>query len=106
MHELDDIDDNKRNALQYRFSGYQLPKIVLDETGHAYVVLPPHPYYFNQPMYWQKAAYVGNDLPTTGIVAPSVVPIENGRGGDSGGGRDDSNDTTYAEGLTPLLPLD
>lgn len=28
---------------QYRFSGYQLPKICLDETGDSYVVLPPHP---------------------------------------------------------------
>jgi len=48
---------------QYRFSGYQLPLIQLDETGPAYVVLPPHPYYRHQPLYWQKAAFGGNSYP-------------------------------------------
>lgn len=39
---------------QYRFGGYQLPKIQLDETGPSYYVVEPHPYYRNQPLYWQK----------------------------------------------------
>lgn len=42
---------------QYRFSGYQLPKLILDETGPAYVILGVHPYYTTQPGYWQKPAY-------------------------------------------------
>ena len=48
------MTDEEKEALQYRFSGYQLPKIQLDATGPAYVILPPHPYYYNQPEYWQK----------------------------------------------------
>ncbi len=44
----------------YQFSGYQLPKIQLDETGPSYVFLKPHPYFYNQPKYWEKAImYIG-----------------------------------------------
>jgi len=45
---------------QYRFSGYQLPKIQLDSTGPSYYVMQPHPYYRNQPAYWQKEFFPGN----------------------------------------------
>ena len=65
----------QEEADQYRFSGYQLPKVQLDETGDSYIVLHPHPYYYNQPLYWQKEALVGNQLPATGVIAPKV-PIE------------------------------
>ena len=44
---------------QYRFSGYQLPKIQLDSTGPAYYVMQPHPYYRNQPLYWIKGFSFG-----------------------------------------------
>ena len=45
---------------QYRFSGYNLPMIQLDETGNSYIyIAEPHPYYINQPEYWQKP-YYGN----------------------------------------------
>jgi len=46
-------------ANRYTFSGYQLPKIQLDETGPTYYQLQPHPYYSNQPTYWEKPAYKG-----------------------------------------------
>lgn len=45
---------------QYRFSGYQLPKIQLDSTGDSYYLMQPHPYYYNQPQSWQKEFFVGN----------------------------------------------
>lgn len=47
-------------ADQYRFAGYQLDLIILDGTGPAYAVAIPHPYYYNQPTYWQKNAYRGS----------------------------------------------
>jgi len=49
-------------SLQYRFGGYQMPKIQLDESGDSYILLDPHPYYYNQPAYWQKPAYTGNQV--------------------------------------------
>jgi hypothetical protein len=48
------MNQEEKESLQYRFSGYELPLIELDETGHAYAVLHPHPYYYNQPVYWQQ----------------------------------------------------
>jgi len=53
----------EKEALEYRFSGYQLPMIQLDATGDAYVHLTypnfPHPYYRNQPEVWLEPAYSG-----------------------------------------------
>ena len=52
------MTDKEKAALSYRFSGYQLPKIQLDETGHTYYyIVGVHPYYTTQPMYWQKPYY-------------------------------------------------
>jgi hypothetical protein len=45
---------------QYRFSGYQLNLITLDETGPSYAVTGVHPYYRNQPLSWQKEFSYGN----------------------------------------------
>ena len=60
-------------SIQYRFSGYQLPMIQLDATGPAFYKLDEvHPYYLNQPAYWQKNAYIGNTLGTTGIVGGDI----------------------------------
>jgi len=47
---------------QYRFSGYQLPKVSLDETGPSNYVVKPHPYFYNQPDEWTKPAYINNNL--------------------------------------------
>lgn len=50
------MTDKERLEANYRFSGYELIKIQLDETGPTYVVLDRiHPYYINQPLYWQKS---------------------------------------------------
>ena len=62
-------------ATQYRFSGYQLHKIQLDETGPAYYVVQPHPYYYNQPEYWQKPYYQDPPL-ASGVpfqVSPNII---------------------------------
>jgi hypothetical protein len=79
-------------ALQYRFSGYQLPKIQFDETGPAYYVVQPHPYYSNQPLDWQKPYYytqpgvrpdpinredVGSKMERTNQnLSPLIIPIK------------------------------
>jgi len=54
----DDLTDEERDAINYRFSGYQLPKIQLDLTGAAnYHITTIHPYYVNQPDLWGKPYY-------------------------------------------------
>ena len=58
----------EQEALQYRFSGYQLPLVQFDETGPAYAQLDVHPYYKSQPAYWQKNAFQGNSFPNYGQV--------------------------------------
>jgi len=59
---------SEQTADQYRFEGYQLPKIQLDETGPSYVVLNPHPYFYNQPEYWHHPAYKDNH-PVSGVTS-------------------------------------
>ena len=72
-------------ADQYRFSGYHLDMIILDETGPSYAVSLPHPYYYNQPAYWQKNAYqdafrsvdvIGGDIymENAGVSAQQIAP--------------------------------
>ena len=61
----------EKEKYQYRFSGYQLPKIQLDATGPSYYVMQPHPYYYNQPLYWQKEFFFGL---SGGSGAPKVAP--------------------------------
>lgn len=73
------MTSEEQDALQYRFSGYQLPLLQMDETGPAYVVLDPHPYYRNQPTYWQKNAFKGSTLGTTEIVGGDIK-IDGGPG--------------------------
>jgi len=66
------MNEEEKEAIQYRFSGYQLPKIQLDSTGATYYDVPVHPYFYSQPLYWQKPCYTGSyartgpfpDLPT------------------------------------------
>lgn len=60
------MNKKTKEKIQYRFSGYQMPKIKLDETGDAYIVLEPHPYYYNQPLYWQKPCWKGS--------LPNMIP--------------------------------
>lgn len=53
------MDNEEQESINYRFSGYNLPLIELDETGPAYAVLGTHPYYTNQPVYWHKPYWSG-----------------------------------------------
>jgi len=47
-----------KDKYQYRFSGYPPPLIQLDSTGPAYwLKFYTHPYYINQPQYWQQPVY-------------------------------------------------
>ena len=64
-------------STQYRFSGYQLPT---DSDGNY--VVKPHPYFSNQPTYWEKPCYPTNFK----IVRPSM-------------------ETLKGDKLTGLLPL-
>lgn len=70
---MPDITD-KTVADQYRFSGYNLPMLQLDSTGPAYYFIPrPHPYYSNQPAYYQKReGLIGAGAPIN--VATTVDP--------------------------------
>lgn len=51
------MDDKTAEAVNYRFSGYQLPMIELDMTGPQFVCLHPHPYYYGQPLFWSKPIF-------------------------------------------------
>jgi len=44
--------EEKQEQDRYRFSGYQLPLVQLDDSGKSYVVTPVHQYYIDQPEYW------------------------------------------------------
>lgn len=60
------------SSIQYRFSGYQLPLIQLDSTGPAYIVIEPHPFYYNQPQP-QESSYKS----FTGVNIPQEQVTEN-----------------------------
>ena len=49
-----------KEANQYRFSGYRMPMVQLDSTGPAYVKLDPHPYFYNQPRFWEGPVFSGH----------------------------------------------
>ena len=54
----DDLTDEEKESINYRFSGYELPKIQLDSTGDTYYhITTIHPYYKNQPEYLTKPYY-------------------------------------------------
>jgi hypothetical protein len=53
-----------KDAINYRFSGYRLPMLQLDETGDSYIQIPfPHKYYTEQPFYYTKPYYYGHPNP-------------------------------------------
>lgn len=76
----------EHEAAQYRFEGYQLPMIQLDETGPSYVQIGVHPYYRNQPAYWQKNAFKGSTLGTTEIMGGNIQIDQSGNTYESNGG--------------------
>jgi len=63
------IDSN-----QYRFEGYQLPKIQLS-AGFDVYYMGVHPYFFNQPLYWTQQATKGNSYPFYEVVEANY-PIQ------------------------------
>ena len=50
------FEDLELAAEAYRFTGYNLPTVKLDD-GFEYYVVGVHPYFNNQPMFWQTPAY-------------------------------------------------
>jgi hypothetical protein len=93
------MDTYDIEASQYRFSGYQPPLIQLDETGPAYWVAEVHPYYKNQPAYWQKPAYEGAYL----NMVPRSEQIENAIQRESG--QIPANTNTLDGDVYSMLPL-
>jgi len=65
-------------ANQYRFAGYELPKIQLDETGPSFYQVQPHPYYSTQPAYWEKPAFSGFMPLKSGIIGGESHIQQNG----------------------------
>jgi hypothetical protein len=63
------VDEKQKDSILYRFSGYQLNKLSLDETGHTYYILPSfiHPYYLNQPEYWSDPVFLAGQA----VMGPS-----------------------------------
>ena len=55
-------DQEQVTADQYRFQGYQLDLLIFDETGPAYAYAHVHPYYYNQPLYWQQNSFQGGQI--------------------------------------------
>ena len=72
---LDDTKEPEREPSKegYRFTGYNLPSVRLDD-GFEYYCVAPHPSLFDQPMVWQEPAYqVGFDT-----AGGNVEPIFSG----------------------------
>lgn len=101
-------EEKRLEKNRYRFQGYQLPKIQLDETGATYYKVSPHPYLYNQPEYWQQPVYNGspyggvNDLvdTDTGTTAdnPPVIDTQDTKG------VNDNDGNSKGGNLYPLLP--
>jgi len=94
-----------------RFKGYQLPMIQLDETGPSYYVVEPHPYFYNQPRYWQQEVFEGhpqggvndliqNDIPTTADKPPVIGTSDSSLGEVS-----DNAPKTPKTPKTPIEPI-
>ena len=49
----EEMSEEEKEALRYRFSGYQFNREQLDSTGDSYIVSQVHPYY-NQPDIWSQ----------------------------------------------------
>jgi hypothetical protein len=84
---------------RYRFSGYQLPKIQLDETGKTYYKVGVHPYYKYQPLYWQQDAFDYN----TATINNRKSSIESGSGNGSGSAESNSNTNSNTNKLCCML---
>jgi len=96
-------DQEQIEADQYRFAGYTLDLIILDETGPAYAVARPHPYYYNQPAYWQNNAYKGDTLASAEVVGGDILLGQSGGGVSQSELVHNSNYTIYRPIMFPML---
>jgi len=71
------MNEQEKEALQYRFQGYQLPKVQLVAGFDSYYV-GVHPYYFNQPVYWTKPLSIGTSLSRIHIIEGECPITESG----------------------------
>lgn len=71
------MNDSEKEALQYRFQGYQLFKIQMDAGFDSYYV-GVHPYYFNQPLSWTKPTSVGISLSECHIIEANYPTYDSG----------------------------
>jgi len=86
---------SSEDNIRYRFSGYQLPMLELDETGHAYYYIKGiHPYYTSQPLYWSP-----------GVFPAAGMAMIGGNAGTSGTGNDIVFSGTSAKGKGKLYKL-
>ena len=69
------MDEKEKAALQYRFSGYQLPKVNFT-AGFPSYVMQVHPYFKNQPQYYQKPTIPVNPGPMEVPLYP-MQPLDN-----------------------------
>jgi len=62
---------------RYRFGGYSLPMVQLDETGPSYIALLPHPEYRRSGPYWQAASALtyGTDFENMSLADENVFPV-------------------------------
>lgn len=69
------LTEKEVEDINYRFGGYQLNLIKLDQADAGYVVVAGvHPYYTNQPAFWQKPFYFGHPGGLTGVaVSPNQI---------------------------------
>jgi len=116
------LTEEEKEALQDRFSGYQLPKVYLTAGFPSYDV-PVHPYFFNQPLEWTKPAYttyqstgpqsIEGDYPVQPGPQEANKPQEVTGGVEISGSSGSSNvvirskkdDSENNGGTTDLLPL-
>ena len=69
----DSLINKNTSDVNYRFSGYQLPRIQLDETGPGYVVGGVHPYFTTQPTFWEKPSYQSSPMICRGEAGSEFV---------------------------------
>lgn len=85
---------------QYRFEGYQLPKIQLS-AGFDVYYMGVHPYFFNQPLYWTQQATKGNSYPFYEVVEADY-PIQSPASALATDAPSSSSGISYSTGLETI----
>jgi hypothetical protein len=72
------VNEEEKNKINYRFSGYQPPLIQLDGTGPGFwLSIGTHPYYHNQPPVWKRPAYSSQTFKSKSNKSKMFNMIEN-----------------------------